>query len=460
MDKATRIPPQDVDAEKAVIGAMLLDPSSVTPVLSLLQPEYFYSTANEIIFRAILELNKAGSGIDAITVRHQLKADGNIDNAGGTEYLHSLVASTVSSANVEAHAEIIIEKYMLRNIVRNSSNIIEACYSGYDDAFEITADSQAQQLEILTRMKSQSTSSAADCGSKALHELEFQRGYTTGFLDIDNHIRLSPQTLITVGARPRVGKSLFALNVADFVSRSFPVLFFSLEMSMTGLVTRLISKYSGYSVNELQRSFHELDRSRLYESLERLGNRRLDFSFVSGLTAQEIRLQTLNYKSKHPDLALVIVDYAQLIAPSKSGNYSREQEVAESVRGLTQTARDADVCVMPLAQLSRASEMRPDKSPQLSDLRESGSLEQDSDIVILLHRPELYNIAMLYDNKTDSAGKIEARIAKNRNGSGGIAVLGFNGERMRIENLIRDDSAVKSQLENWKSHEEKDVLPF
>lgn len=459
----SRIPPQDTDAERAVLGAILLDPNVHIVAFSILQPEYFYSSANEKIFEAMTQLDADKRQIDIITVKEQLKKWGALSTIGGSAYLNRLVNEIVSSVNIEAHCQIVAEKFMLRSITHISN---ELCAKGYDsrtDGFQLLADAQSRITEILTKFESHKIETAKEQVESVIKELQAEHFFETGFIDLDKHIQLIPQTLVTVGARPRTGKSLFALNIADYLSKSVPVLFFSLEMSRLGMHIRIMSKCSGYSTNDLLRN-RDIQWNTVQEkTMDHLSRRALDFNFTPGLTVQEIRLIVLNYKNTHPDLALVIIDYVQLIRASKREHYSREQEVAEIVRGLIETARDANVCVITLAQLSRAAETRGgDKAPQLSDLRESGSLEQDSDVVLLLHRPELYNIKTLYDDKTDSTNKIEVRIAKNRNGIGGIVILGFNGERMFLENIqANHDSQVKKQLENWKpNYEPQETLPF
>lgn len=456
-----RIPPQDVESEKEILGAIMLDGSAILLVLQILQPEYFYSAANGTIFTAVLNLHNAGTPVDIITLREQLRKVGELEHVGGSAYLSELVQRVVSSANIEAHCQIVAEKYILRATIDRNSKIIEACYEDYDSAFELAADSQASTSELLTKLKYSVLSRPQDRVDTVANQLEHGTWHNTGFVDLDNYVQIRPQTVVTVAARPRVGKSLFALNVADYLSLQFPVLYFSLEMSELGMHVRIMSNASGYSVNDLLRN-RRVDWSDVKEkTMKHLANRKLDFNFTSSLTAQEIRLAVLSYKSTHPNLALVIIDYMQLIRPAKKEHFSREQEVAEIMRGLIQTAKDCDVCVMPLAQLSRAAEVRADKAPQLSDLRESGSLEQDSDVVILLHRPALYGLNTLYDGRTDSENKIEVRIAKNRNGHGGIVVLGFNGEKMRMESQIHEENEnVRRELENWKPKHETEELPF
>jgi replicative DNA helicase len=434
-----RIPPQDVEVEKAVLAAMLLDPTTIVPILEILEPEYFYSTKHKLIFSAIESLFNRNESVDVVTVRKELKAQDKLKDAGGIEYLTEIVNHIASTAQAEAHAQIVAEKYIMRTVIERNTRIIEACYSNEKSAFELMADAQTVSLELLTKFKAQKTTRAVDRVGSVLQELQRNKWYKTGFPDLDDIIQLRPQTVVTVAARPRVGKSLFALNIADNLSKTVPVLFFSLEMSELGMHVRLMSRVSGYSPSQLLRGNDNVNWTEVEaKTKEHLSRRMLDFNFTAGLTVQEIRLAVLNYKTTHPDLALVVIDYLQIIAPSGK-NYSREQEVAEIMRGVVQIAKEADVCVMPLAQLSRMVEMRGERGPQLSDLRESGAIENDSDVVLLLHRPELYGIANLYDGITESKDKIEVRVAKNRNERGGIVIMGFDGATMQVKSLYKPD---------------------
>ncbi len=466
--KEDRIAPQDIEAEKAVLGAILLDRSALPVALETLKPDYFYSTAHEKIFAAMLRLHQDGKDVDAVSLRHELKKSKDLEKVGGSPYLNELVSSVVSSANIEAHCQIVAEKYVRRVTITTLSSTLEAAYDESRDTFDIVNEMGASALKLTDAMGMNKTVNPMENVDALIEQVKGLRNFKTGFLDMDKVMRLFPQTIVTVGARPRVGKSIFGLTVADNVAKDRPVLFLSLEMGSVAMNVRTLSKVSGYSAFKLLTN-EGIDWDKVaHAANNHYAGRgsRLQFIFQGAMNIQQVRFAVLNHKMVRPDLALVVIDYAQLIGSCKRHD-KREGEVVEVVSGIAALAKEADVCIMMLAQLNRMSEARTgDKAPQLSDLGESSILEKASDVVILLHRPELYNRDKVFNGES-SAGKMEARIAKNRNGEGKSVLLGFDGGKMRVYDLAKQDEAnvkkafgVSDDTEIQEVPEDLSELPF
>ena len=424
-----RIPPHNLDAEKAVLGALLTNGSNmgavVDTVTSILKSEDFYRDAHRIIYDAILEIVHANKTADFITVGEELDRRKRLDAVGGLAYITSLANESVSY-NVEEHAKIISEKAQLRRLIDAGNKIVGMTYAGEDEPTAIL--NKAEQMVLDVSGQTQSESSFAAIGEVVLSNLDklnaLQQhdgaitGVPTGFKDVDHIFNgLQKSDLILVAARPAMGKTAFTLNIAQNVTMLYDktVAFFSLEMGKEQLVGRILSSVAGVSSEKLRRAnMDPADWEKVIAAADRMSKSKLFIDDTPGLTVQDMRSKLRRLKVEH-GLDLVIVDYIQLMQGRNAGKGSenRQQEVSEISRNLKLIAREFNVPVIALSQLSRSVESRPDKRPVLSDLRESGSLEQDADIVIFLYRDKYY------DENSEKGDNAEVLIRKNRNGSVG-----------------------------------------
>ena len=433
-----RIPPHNLDAEKAVLGALLTNGSNsgavVDTVTSILKSEDFYRDAHRIIYDAILEIVHANKTADFITVGEELDRRKRLDAVGGLAYITSLANESVSY-NVEEHAKIISEKAQLRRLIDAGNKIVGMTYAGEDEPTTIL--NKAEQMVLDVSGQTQSESSFAPISEIVLSNLDklnaLQQhdgaitGVPTGFKDVDHVFNgLQKSDLILVAARPAMGKTAFTLNIAQNVTMLYDktVAFFSLEMGKEQLVARILSSVAGVSSEKLRRAnMDPADWEKVIAAADRMSKAKLFIDDTPGLTVQDMRSKLRRLKVEH-GLDLVIVDYIQLMQGRNSGKGSEnsQQEVSEISRNLKLIAREFNVPLIALSQLSRGVESRPDKRPVLSDLRESGSLEQDADIVIFLYRDKYY------DENSEKGDNAEVLIRKHRNGSVGTVELRFIGE--------------------------------
>ena len=440
-----RIPPHNLDAEKAVLGALLTNGSNmgavVDTVTSILKSEDFYRDAHRIIYDAILEIVHANKTADFITVGEELDRRKRLDAVGGLAYITSLANESVSY-NVEEHAKIISEKAQLRRLIDAGNKTVGMTYAGEDEPTAIL--NKAEQMILDVSGQTQSESSFAVIGEVVLSNLDklnaLQQhdgaitGVPTGFKDVDHIFNgLQKSDLILVAARPAMGKTAFTLNIAQNVTMLYDktVAFFSLEMGKEQLVGRILSSVAGVSSEKLRRAnMDPADWEKVIAAADRMSKSKLFIDDTPGLTVQDMRSKLRRLKVEH-GLDLVIVDYIQLMQGRNSGKGSenRQQEVSEISRNLKLIAREFNVPVIALSQLSRSVESRPDKRPVLSDLRESGSLEQDADIVIFLYRDKYY------DENSEKGDNAEVLIRKNRNGSVGTVELQFVGELTQFRDV-------------------------
>ena len=440
-----RIPPHNLDAEKAVLGALLTNGSNsgavVDTVTSILKSEDFYRDAHRIIYDAILEIVHANKTADFITVGEELDRRKRLDAVGGLAYITSLANESVSY-NVEEHAKIISEKAQLRRLIDAGNKIVGMTYAGEDEPTAIL--NKAEQMVLDVSGQTQSESSFAPIGEVVLSNLDklnaLQQhdgaitGVPTGFKDVDHVFNgLQKSDLILVAARPAMGKTAFTLNIAQNVTMLYDktVAFFSLEMGKEQLVGRILSSVAGVSSEKLRRAnMDPTDWEKVIAAADRMSKSKLFIDDTPGLTVQDMRSKLRRLKVEH-GLDLVIVDYIQLMQGRNSGKGSenRQQEVSEISRNLKLIAREFNVPLIALSQLSRSVESRPDKRPVLSDLRESGSLEQDADIVIFLYRDKYY------DENSEKGDNAEVLIRKNRNGSVGTVELQFVGELTQFRDV-------------------------
>ena len=440
-----RIPPHNLDAEKAVLGALLTNGSNsgavVDTVTSILKSEDFYRDAHRIIYDAILEIVHANKTADFITVGEELDRRKRLDAVGGLAYITSLANESVSY-NVEEHAKIISEKAQLRRLIDAGNKIVGMTYAGEDEPTAIL--NKAEQMVLDVSGQTQSESSFAPIGEVVLSNLDklnaLQQhdgaitGVPTGFKDVDHVFNgLQKSDLILVAARPAMGKTAFTLNIAQNVTMLYDktVAFFSLEMGKEQLVGRILSSVAGVSSEKLRRAnMDPVDWEKVIAAADRMSKSKLFIDDTPGLTVQDMRSKLRRLKVEH-GLDLVVVDYIQLMQGRNSGKGSenRQQEVSEISRNLKLIAREFNVPLIALSQLSRSVESRPDKRPVLSDLRESGSLEQDADIVIFLYRDKYY------DENSEKEDNAEVLIRKNRNGSVGTVELQFVGELTQFRDV-------------------------
>ena len=441
-----RIPPHNLDAEKAVLGALLTNGSNsgavVDTVTSILKSEDFYRDAHRIIYDAILEIVHANKTADFITVGEELDRRKRLDAVGGLAYITSLANESVSY-NVEEHAKIISEKAQLRRLIDAGNKIVGMTYAGEDEPTAIL--NKAEQMVLDVSGQTQSESSFAPIGEVVLSNLDklnaLQQhdgaitGVPTGFKDVDHVFNgLQKSDLILVAARPAMGKTAFTLNIAQNVTMLYDktVAFFSLEMGKEQLVARILSSVAGVSSEKLRRAYNmdPTDWEKVIAAADRMSKAKLFIDDTPGLTVQDMRSKLRRLKVEH-GLDLVIVDYIQLMQGRNSGKGSenRQQEVSEISRNLKLIAREFNVPLIALSQLSRSVESRPDKRPVLSDLRESGSLEQDADIVIFLYRDKYY------DENSEKGDNAEVLIRKHRNGSVGTVELQFIGELTQFRDV-------------------------
>ena len=450
-----RIPPHNLDAEKAVLGALLTNGSNsgavVDTVTSILKSEDFYRDAHRIIYDAILEIVHANKTADFITVGEELDRRKRLDAVGGLAYITSLANESVSY-NVEEHAKIISEKAQLRRLIDAGNKIVGMTYAGEDEPTAIL--NKAEQMVLDVSGQTQSDSSFAPIGEVVLSNLDklnaLQQhdgaitGVPTGFKDVDHVFNgLQKSDLILVAARPAMGKTAFTLNIAQNVTMLYDktVAFFSLEMGKEQLVGRILSSVAGVSSEKLRRAnMDPTDWEKVIAAADRMSKSKLFIDDTPGLTVQDMRSKLRRLKVEH-GLDLVIVDYIQLMQGRNSGKGSenRQQEVSEISRNLKLIAREFNVPLIALSQLSRSVESRPDKRPVLSDLRESGSLEQDADIVIFLYRDKYY------DENSEMGDKAEVLIRKHRNGAVGSVKLLFIGELTRFLDTVDEDRVGPEQ---------------
>lgn len=433
-----RLPPQSLEAEQAVLGALLVNPEAISKVVDILQPDYFYRRAHQIIFAAMLDLFEKNEPIDIVTVSQFLKDEGSLDGVGGRQYLMDLALTVATTANVEYYAKSVSEKSLLRNLIKAGTEIVQTCY---EDADADSAIDKAERLifGIAQRRDLNQLIPVRDIIDESFARIEKRyenrdslSGIATGFYDLDTMTSgFQKSDLVIVAARPSMGKTALVLNVAQHVAveHNVPVAIFSLEMSKDQLVQRMLCSEARIDANKMRTGFlQSSDWVNLSNAMGRLGEAPIYIDDSAVITVLDIRAKCRRLKAETKGLGLVIIDYIQLMQGRKGGSDNRQQEVSEISRGLKTLARELDAPVMALSQLSRAVESRQNKRPMLSDLRESGSIEQDADLVMFIYRDEYYN------PETDKRGEAEIIIAKQRNGPVGTVELLYQGSITRFLN--------------------------
>ena len=452
-----KLPPQAVDLEEVVLGAMMIDKKGVDEVIDILQPEAFYKESHQLIFNAIISLFEKQEPIDIKTVSFQLKKDGNLNSVGGDYYLIELSQKVSSSAHIEFHSRIILQKFIQRKLISISNDIIEDSYDETSDVFDLLDKAESKIYDISQRNLKKNTQSAEDlvlAAKKKIEEISKKEGLSgiaSGFGEID---RLTsgwqPSDLIIVAARPGMGKTAFTLSMARniTVENNIPVAFFSLEMSAIQLITRLISSETGLNSEKLRTGkLEKFEWQLLNVKVTNLENAPLYIDDTPSLSIFELRAKARRLSSQY-GIKLIVVDYLQLMtlgSSQKSGN--REQEISTISRNLKALAKELDIPIIALSQLSRAVELRGGtKRPILSDLRESGAIEQDADIVSFLYRPEYYKIDEWDDEERSPAlGQAEFIVAKHRNGGLSSIKLKFINSLGKFENLSAFENPFEYQ---------------
>jgi len=443
-----KIPPQALDLEEAVLGAMMIDKKGVDEVIDILQSDAFYKDAHKHIFEAIFQLFTDSQPIDLLTVSAQLKKNAKLELAGGDFYLIQLTQKIASSAHIEFHSRIILQKYIQRSLIRISSEIIEESYDETTDVFDLLDKAESKLYEVTQgniKRSSETAQSLVIQAKKRIEEIankEGLSGIATGFNKLDKLTSgWQPSDLVIIAARPGMGKTAFVLSMARNIAIDFghPVALFSLEMSSVQLITRLISSETGLSSEKLRTGkLEKHEWEQLSVKVKDLEKAPLFIDDSPSLSIFDLRAKARRLASQH-GIKLIIVDYLQLMTAGGNGKGggNREQEISTISRNLKALAKELEVPVIALSQLSRAVETRgSSKRPLLSDLRESGAIEQDADIVSFIYRPEYYKIEEWDDeDRSPTAGQAEFIIAKHRNGSLENIRLKFIGNLGKFDNL-------------------------
>ena len=454
-----RIPPQAIDAEMAVLGSMLLDAEAVETAFEILKPEHFYKDAHQKIFAAMKNLVDRSQAIDIVTLSEELKRSNLLTQLGGEIYLTQLVDKVATSAHVKHYAEIVYKKFVVRDLIRTATGLVQRCYKEEDDDPQTLIDSAADQIYKLSQKQRLSGFVASkdlapevmDILEKAIQNKNAIQGVPTGLDAFDHRTGgLRKSDLIILGARPSQGKTALALNIAHHacVECKIPVAFFSLEMGKHSIFERMLGAASMVEIHKLRTGW--FDRSKwadLTRELGRLASAPFFIDDTSGISITELRMRSRRLaselKKQGKELGLIVIDYLQLIRGGERRVESRQQEVSEISRMLKDLARTLNVPVLALSQLSRKNEdkSRSDNKPQLSDLRESGSIEQDADVVALIHRDWYYK-------RDDESLKNKATliIAKQRNGPVGDIDLAFFGEYALFTNPAPEHMEVAQDM--------------
>lgn len=440
-----RTPPHNNEAEQSVLGAIFLEPQALITASEILLPEDFYRIAHKKIFETMLVLNDRGQPVDLVTIAEELKVKNELEDVGGISYITELANAVPTAANIVYYANIVDEKALLRRLIRVATDIVEDGYTREDEVEALLGEAEKKMMEVSNRKNAGDFRHIKDVLVETYDNIELLHtrkgdvtGIPTGFRDLDKITAgFQRNDLIIVAARPSVGKTAFALNVAQNVATKTEenVAIFSLEMGAEQLVMRMLCAEGNIDAQVLRTGNLEADDWRkLTMAMGSLSNAGIFIDDSPGLRVNEIRSKCRRLQQEH-GLGMVMIDYMQLIMGSGRGSDNRQQEVSEISRSLKALARELKIPVVALSQLSRGVEQRQDKRPMMSDLRESGSIEQDADIVSFLYREDYY------DKETEMQNMIEIIIAKQRNGPTGTVTLAFAKEYNKFLNI------------DWSQHE-------
>lgn len=434
------IPPHDIEAEQSVIGSMIIDRDAIVTATEILTEDDFYRPDHKEIFKSIVELFSKGEPVDLITLKSKLEQNGIFEQVGGIKYIADLANAVPTSAHIKKYSKIVEEKSLLRKLIKSSQDISSMSYEASDNVETIVDFAEKSIFNIIQNRHTDEFSHIKDVLPKTFEKIEqiynnkgATVGISTGFLDLDMKTAgLQPSDLILIAARPSMGKTAFALNISQHVAvrNNIPIAIFSLEMSKEQLVNRMLSAEAHIDAQRLRTG--ELDQEdwlSIARAMGPLSSAPVYIDDTPGITVNEVRAKCRRLKLEK-GLGLVVIDYLQLMSGSQSNRSdNRQQEISEISRSLKALAREIDAPVIALSQLSRACETRADHRPMLSDLRESGAIEQDADIVAFLYRDEYYN------PDTEKKGIAEVIIAKQRNGPTGTVDLMWLGKYTKFSNI-------------------------
>ena len=435
-----KVPPHNMEAEQSIVGGILINNDSLNQVVDILSGEDFYREAHALIYEGMLTLYNRDDPVDVITLSQVLKEKGALDKVGGTEYLASLAEATATSAGIMYHAEIVKDSSTRRNLIRQCSHISEVCFQPGNDTEDILDSAEQYIFEIAERNIDQHFLQLDEVVKNSFKKIETTTGsnitgISTGFTDFDNLTSgLQPSDFIIIAGRPSMGKTALALNIAlnAALVDKVGVAIFSLEMSSLQLGIRLLGCDAMIDAWKLRKgALQDDDYLRLTDSANRLSELPVYIDDSSGLSSLEIKAKARRLKKKH-NISLVIIDYLQLMQ-SKKAVESRQLEISDISRSLKALAKDLDIPVLAVSQLNRKVEDRPNKRPMLADLRESGAIEQDADLISFIYREELYN------RTEENKGKAELIVAKHRNGPTGLVHLTFREKYTKFQNYYKDD---------------------
>lgn len=435
-----KIPPHSIEAEQSVVGSMIMDKDAITTASEIISSEDFYQHQYGLLFDAMVELFNEGKPVDLITLQEKMKEKELPSELSSIDFIRDLMSAVPTSANVKYYANIVKEKATLRRLIKVTEGITNECYLNREKLEVILEETEKQVFDVVQNKSSGDFVSIKDIVIKSLESIEAAAknkgsvtGIATGFYDLDYKTAgLQPSDLILVAARPSMGKTAFVLNIAEYVAvkSHITTAIFSLEMSKDQLVKRIISMNSKVDSQAIRSGeLQDDDWVKLVESARSIGNSNLIIDDTPGISIGELRSKCRKFKLEH-NLGLVIIDYLQLMSGGKKSE-SRQQEISEISRSLKALAREINAPVIALSQLSRAVEQRPDKRPMLSDLRESGAIEQDADVVMFIYRDDYYN------RDSEDAGVSEIIIGKQRNGPTGTVKLAWLSQYTKFANLER-----------------------
>lgn len=436
-----RVLPHSIEAEQSVIGSMIMDREAITVASEIITGEDFYSKQYGVLFDTMVELNDEGKPVDLVTLQDRLREKDVPPEVSSLEFIRDLITAVPTSANIKYYAGIVAEKSTLRKLIRLNEEIANTCYVGKENLEVILNDTEKRVFELVQRRNTgdfvpikQIVMNAMDRIEKASRTDGNVTGIATGFIDLDYRTAgMQPSDLVLVAARPSMGKTAFVLNIAQHVAFKLnqTVAIFSLEMSKEQLVNRLFSLESRVDSQHLRTgNLSDAEWEKLIESAGVIGKSSLIIDDTPGISISELRSKCRKYKLEH-NLQMIIIDYLQLMSGSSRASDSRQQEISDISRSLKALARELNVPVIALSQLSRAVEQRPDHRPMLSDLRESGAIEQDADVVMFIYRDDYYN------KDTDKKGIAEIIIAKQRNGPIGTVELVWLPDYTKFANMAK-----------------------
>ena len=440
-DVISRVMPHSLEAERSVLGSMLIDPEAVETAAEIIREEDFYARQNGILFQTMLEMQQKGVAIDPVTLQTRLREKNLPPELYADEMIRELIVTVPTSANIKSYATIVAEKSLLRSMIRANEEIAGSCYAESEEMDALLDKAEKRIFEISQRRTASNFVPIRQIVLNAMDKIEQASriqgsvtGLSTGFTDLDNRTAgLQPADFILVAARPSMGKTALVLNIAEYMTmrENRCVAIFSLEMSKEQLVNRLFAMQSHVEAQKIRTGdLSEAEWTEVIESAVNIGESRLIIDDTPAITVAELRSKCRKYKLEY-GLEIIIIDYLQLMSGSGRSGDSRQQEISDISRALKALARELNVPVVALSQLSRAVESRPNHRPMLSDLRESGAIERDADLVMFIYRDDYYN------EDSDKKGIAEIIIAKQRNGPIGTVELSWQPQLTKFANLAR-----------------------